>query len=62
MDKYIVKEWGHSLHVILNKNKHKPGDEICVTSEDDLISLNLLITDMFQVKTDIKYLKSKYGE
>lgn len=56
METYTVKTCGNSVHVILDKKRYKIGDKIQVISEESM-SLNLLISDMEDLKNDIKKLK-----
>lgn len=57
MEEYIVKKCGNSLHVILDKKRYKIGDEIQVIS-GDIISLNLLIGEVEDLKTRLKIIEN----
>ena len=58
MEKYQVKSWGHSLHVVLDKKLHKLGDVVCIYKEEDMISLNLLISDVLELKKRVSVLEN----
>ena len=58
MERYPVKKWGHSLHVVLNKKLHKPGDVVCVIKEGDFISIDLLIMDLLELKKRVEVLEN----
>jgi len=60
METYIVKKCGNSIHVILDKKKYKIGDKVQIVS-DDFISINLLLTEVKNIKEDIEKLKTIMG-
>jgi len=60
METYIVKKCGNSIHVILDKKKYKIGDKVQIVS-DDFISINLLLTEVKNIKEDIEKLKTIVG-